>query len=152
MGREKRHMGHCGVAGERADNHSNISCVPLFQTSTGPVRISVAGFHFFVFLSGPLLSLPPCINPSLWRLILLNIQTKCQQGCNMINYTCRPSLPCHTDISPHHLHFADTMCFFFFFFSPPQSYEKCSPALRAWLFTATQIHPSFPAHKSFFLL
>lgn len=40
----------------------------------------------FYFIPWPHLSLPPCFNPSTWRLILLNIQNKSWEGQNMINY------------------------------------------------------------------
>lgn len=40
----------------------------------------------FYFIPWPHLSLPPCFNPSTWRLILLNSQNMSREGHNMINY------------------------------------------------------------------
>lgn len=108
LGREKN-------AGGKADQHGNIHTIILtlamchYSVPPNQLRIS-AHVSFLSVPHRPLLSLPPCFNPSTQRLILLNIQSKGQGGSNMINYRLSAAVSVHyvmqTSVQTH-IHFLD---------------------------------------------
>lgn len=75
-------LGQSQLAWGPAHSHSCIRAVSLCSSQTNRELVLTP----FISLLWPHLSLPPCFNPSTWRLILLNIQSRSQEGCNMINY------------------------------------------------------------------